>query len=321
MSNLKTIPAYVSSGLDLLKEDLDTRIPPKQVDRNVMIATWNIRAFGDFTDKWNANKDDSPKRDLQSIIYIAEIISRFDVVAVQEVKANIKALETMMEFLGDHWSFILTDVTKGASGNGERIAYLFDTRRVQLSGLASELVVPKEELNKIDEDALNEQFARTPYAVSFKIDGKSFILVTLHILYGKNKKQRIPELKAIANWLSDWGKDSNVYDKNLIALGDFNIEKRGDLLHETFISSGLYIPPDMQTEKVTRSIFDETKFYDHIAWFMGENGSPRLSLEYLRGGNYDFVESVTYRGETTKKELSWKISDHYPLWAEFSTRD
>ncbi len=318
MSNLKTIPAYVSSGLDRLKEDLDTRIPPKQVDRNVMIATWNIRAFGDFTDKWNANKDDSPKRDLQSIIYIAEIISRFDVVAVQEVKANIKALETLMKFLGDHWSFILTDVTKGASGNGERIAYLFDTRRVQLSGLASELVVPKEELNKIDEDALSEQFARTPYAVSFKIDGKSFILVTLHILYGNNKKQRIPELKAIANWLSDWGKDSNVYDKNLIALGDFNIEKRGDLLHETFISSGLHIPADMQT--VTRSIFDETKFYDHIAWFMGDNGTSRLSLEYLRGGNYDFVDSVTYRGGTTKKELSWKISDHYPLWAEFSTR-
>lgn len=321
MNNQRNFPAYVSSGLKLLREDLDISIPPKQVDRNVLIATWNIRAFGDFTDKWNAAKSDSPKRDLQSIVYIAEIISRFDVIAVQEVKANIKAFKTMMEFLGDHWSFILTDVTKGHSGNGERIAYVFDTRRVQLSGLASELVVPKEKLKKIDENALNKQFARTPYAVSFKIDEKSFILVTLHILYGKNKKDRIPELKAIANWLSDWGKESNVYDKNLIALGDFNIEKRGDLLHETFISSGLYIPPDMQTPEVTRSIFDKTKFYDHIAWFMGENGSRQLSLEYQRGGNYDFVEGVTYRGEMTKNELSWKISDHYPLWAEFSTRD
>ncbi len=321
MNNQKDFPGYVTSGLKLLREDLDRRIPPKQVDRNVMIATWNIRAFGDFTDKWNAVKGDSPKRDKQSIVYIAEIISRFDVVAVQEVKANIGALETMIEYLGAHWSFILTDVTKGASGNGERMAYVFDTRRVQLSGLASELVVPKEELDNIGENALNKQFARTPYAVSFKIDGKSFILVTLHILYGKNKKSRIPELKAIADWLSDWGKASNVYDENLIALGDFNIEKRGDLLHETFISSGLHIPPDMQTPEVTRSIFDKTKFYDHIAWFMGENGSPRLSLEYLRGGNYDFVKSITYRGTTTKNELSWKISDHYPLWAEFSTRD
>jgi endonuclease/exonuclease/phosphatase family metal-dependent hydrolase len=23
----------------------------------------------------------------------------------------------------------------------------------------------------------------------------------------------------------------------------------------------------------------------------------------------------------TKTQLSWRISDHYPLWAEFSTRD
>lgn len=321
MNNQRTIPAYVSSGLKKLSESLDIRIPPKKVDRNVLIATWNIRAFGDYTDKWNASSTDSPKRDLQSILYIAEIISRFDVIAVQEVKANIRAFKRMVAFLGDHWSFILTDVTKGASGNGERMAYLFDTRRVQLSGLASELVVPKEELKKIDENALNQQFARTPYAVSFKIDGKSFILVTLHILYGKNRKARIPELKAIANWLSDWGKDSNVYDKNLIALGDFNIDKRGDLLHDTFISSGLFIPGDMQTAEVTRSIFDETKFYDHIAWFMGDNGNPRLSLEYLRGGNYDFVGNTTFPGEITKKELSWKISDHYPLWAEFSIRD
>jgi exonuclease III len=319
MKEIIDAPNYVYTALSILKEDLDTHIPAKKVDRNILIATWNIRAFGDFTPKWNSDKGDSPKRDIQSIIFIAEIISRFDVVAVQEVKANIRALKEVMKYLGNHWSFILTDITKGASGNGERIAYLFDTRRVQLSGLASELVVPKEELNKIGENALTDQFARTPYAVSFKIDHKSFILVTLHILYGKKKADRIPELKAIADWLADWGKDSNVYDKNLIALGDFNIDKRGDLLHDTFISSGLYIPTDMQM--VTRSIFDETKYYDHIAWFMGHNNTPKLSLEYLRGGNYNFVGKTLYSEELTKLELSWRISDHYPLWAEFSTRN
>ena len=309
-------PKYVRDGLEMLREDLDRRIPAKKLDQNLLIATWNIRAFGDLTRKWKSNGNDSPKRDLQSILNIAEIISRFDVIAIQEVKANIRALRDTLKVLGNHWSMILTDVTKGASGNGERMAYLFDTRRMQLSGLACELVVPKEQLKKIGVDALQEQFARTPYAVGFRIGNKTFVLVTLHILYGKNAQSRMPELQAIARWLAKWGKDVNAYDQNLIALGDFNIEKRGDLLHETFISEGLYIPPDMQL--ATRSIFDETKYYDHIAWFNGDNNTPRLNMEYLRGGNYDFVGTALANQRLTKQELSWRISDHYPLWAEFA---
>ena len=310
-------PKYVREDLLILREDLDRHIPAKKLDQNLLIATWNIRAFGDVTLKWKSRNGDSPKRDLQSVLSIAEILSRFDVIAIQEVKANIRALKETLKILGNHWGLILTDVTQGASGNGERMAYVFDTRRVQLSGLACELVVPKEELRKIGKDALREQFARTPYAVGFRIGKKTFVLVTLHILYGKNKKDRIPELKSIARWLAKWGKDKNAYDSNLIGLGDFNIDKRGDLLHETFISEGLSIPPDMQM--ATRSIFDETKYYDHIAWFNGSNGTPRLDLEYLRGGNYDFVGTALAGRDLTKQELSWRMSDHYPLWAEFAT--
>lgn len=312
---LSALPAQIIKDLDFLKEELDRNIPPKKLDRNLLIASWNIRAFGDVTRKFFSRKDDSPKRDYYALYCIASIISRFDVIAIQEVKANVFALRKVVNLLGDHWSMILTDVTKGSAGNGERMAYLFDTRRVKLSGLASELVVPKEQLDKIGSEALERQFARTPYAVGFQSMNHTFILVTLHILYGKNAAARIPELKAIADWLSNWAKDVNAYDQNLIALGDFNIEKRGDLLHETFISSGLHIPADMT--EVTRSIFDETKFYDHIAWFNGNNGVPKLSMEYLRGGNFDFVDKVYRKKNLTKQELSWRISDHYPLWAEF----
>ncbi|MFT5437961.1 MAG: hypothetical protein ACI840_002621 [Ulvibacter sp.] len=84
MKEIIDAPNYVYTALSILKEDLDAHIPAKKVDRNILIATWNIRAFGDFTPKWNSDKGDSPKRDIQSIIFIAEIISRFDVVAVQE---------------------------------------------------------------------------------------------------------------------------------------------------------------------------------------------------------------------------------------------
>lgn len=310
-------PLEVRENLQLLKEDLDLWIPAKAVDRNLLIGSWNIRVFGDLTRKWASGPGDSPKRDLHAILCIAEIIKRFDLIALQEVKANIRALRDTLKVLGDHWSLILTDVTKGDSGNGERMAYLFDSRRIKMSGLACELVVPNEWTDRASQEAMDRQFVRTPYAVSFQAEWQTFILVTLHILYGSGGADRIRELKGIATWLSDWAKDINAYHQNLIALGDFNIERRGDLLDQTFLSEGLYVPPELQNERVTRSIFDQTKYYDQIAWFNGAGGQPKLSLEFLSGGHYDFVGKAMANRGLSKQSLSFLMSDHYPLWAEF----
>lgn len=319
-SILDPIPSELLPRLNALKDDLDKKIPSRQIERNLLIASWNIRAFGDLTRSWQSGPDDSPRRDLMSIRYIAEIISRFDVIAIQEVKANIRAFRDTLKVLGKNWSFILTDVTAGSAGNGERMAYLFDTRRVNLSGLAGEIVVPKEWLSETGNDALNEQFVRSPYAVSFISENKTFILVTLHIKYGKSSKERISELKGIARWLSEWAKDINAYDHNLITLGDFNIDERGDLLDKTFLSEGLYVPECLQDPSVTRSVFDKTKFYDQIAWFNGEDGKPELSLNFSNGGNYDFVPVLWDEEKYSKLQFSWMLSDHYPLWCEFDIR-
>lgn len=310
-------PQEVRENLEELLNDLDQKIPPKQLDRNLLIATWNIRAFGDLSRVWMSREGDTPRRDLHSVHCIAEILRRFDVIAIQEVKSNIRALRDTLKILGDEWSMILTDVNQGASGNGERMAYLFDTRRVNLSGLAGELVVPNEWRKGVSRNVMQEQFVRTPYAVSFRSKHQTFILVTLHVLYGDRSEDRINELKGIAQWLSSWAKDINAYHQNLIVLGDFNIESRGDLLNQTFISEGLYIPEELQSEEVTRSIFNDTKFYDQIAWFNGDDDQPRLSLEFVRGGNYDFVATALKNRGLTKQKLSFMMSDHYPLWAEF----
>jgi exonuclease III len=311
------LPIDIAQNIKVLKDDLDLKIPPKKLEKNLLIATWNIRGFGDITRKWKSSETDSPKRDLHSIVCIAEIIKRFDVIAIQEVKANLKGLRDVLKYLGNDWSLILTDVNEGDAGNGERMAYLFDTRRVNLSGLACELVVPNEWTSKIPKGMLDKQFVRSPYAVSFRAQNQTFILVTLHILYGKASSERIDELKGIAKWLSSWASDVNAYHQNIIALGDFNIDTRGDLLNETFISEGLYIPPALQNGKVTRSIFDETKFYDQIAWFQNSNKKNNLSLEILNGGNYDFIKTALINRGLTKQALSFMLSDHYPLWAEF----
>jgi endonuclease/exonuclease/phosphatase family metal-dependent hydrolase len=314
-------PAAVRSDLEALGDALDEAIPPRVLDRNLLIATWNLRAFGGLTEKWVASGDESPKRDLQSIRAIAEIIRRFDVVALQEVRGNLKALRHTLEVLGSDWDLILTDVTQGAPGNDERLGFLFDRRRVRVSGLAAELVVPREELDDVAPDALRRQFARTPYAVSFRCGDETFILVTLHVLYGDSASERTPELRAIANWLDRWARDVNSWDHNLIALGDFNIDRMGDERYEAFTSTGIEVPEDLH--RVPRTLFSDPtepnagKFYDQIAWFTEDAGRPALSLVHRESGYFDFRDVALPRRGLTDFQLSWRISDHYPLWTEF----
>ena len=202
-------PAEVQADLHSLKAALDSKIPAKQTGQNLLIATWNLRAFASLTRKWTASASDDPKRDLRGLRAICDIVARFDVVAIQEVKGDLRALRDLLRYLGDKWAFLMTDVTAGNAGNDERIAFVFDLRRVKPSGLACELVVPPEWLKEIGEDALKRQFARTPYAVSFVAGLTTFILVTAHIDYGEKAAKRIPELKAIARWMSAWASQSN----------------------------------------------------------------------------------------------------------------
>ena len=321
MSKIReTPPLHIVAELEQFNKTLDGLLPSKQLDRNVLIATWNLRAFGGLTEKWEASDKDTPKRDLHSILCIAAILARFDIIALQEVKGDLKAFRHTLKLLGPHWSFILTDVCKGSEGNDERLAFLFDTRKVKLSGLACELVVPNEQVEKIKEGAFSRQFARTPYAVSFKVANKTFILVTLHVLYGKKAADRTPELQAIAQWLKEWSMDINAFDQSLIVLGDFNIDRKDDERYQAFVSTGLTVPSDLH--HLRRTVYDsKAKFYDQMAWFENTAGLPQISLTYHTGGVLDFGPYVLKGRKLSPSQLSWRISDHLPLWAEFLTVD
>jgi hypothetical protein len=48
----------------------------------------NIRHFGGITEKCTTESTDSPKRNLRDVLCLAEIVSRFDVVALQEVSES-----------------------------------------------------------------------------------------------------------------------------------------------------------------------------------------------------------------------------------------
>lgn len=320
---LDTPPVAIQRDLTVLADALDHQIPAKK-ESNLLLATWNIRSFASLTRKWTAVGKDSPKRDLRGLRAIIEIVSRFDVIAIQEVKGDLRALRDTMRFLGDGWGFLMTDVTLGEAGNDERLAYIFDRSRVRPSGLAGELVVPDEQLNATDGPSLREQFARTPYAVSFQRRHATFILVTLHIVFGHSAADRIPELREIADLFRDWARRTNRFHHNLLCLGDFNIDREGSPLFDAFTSTGLAIPDELRN--LPRTIFDDAddpsddNFYDQIAWF--RSGSEALiNLAFSTGGHFDFLPHVYTDTNFSRTAISYRISDHFPLWVEFSLED
>ncbi len=156
--------------------------------------------------------------------------------------------------------------------------------------------------------------------MSFRREDTTFILVTLHVLFGDDEDDRVPELQEIADWMRDWAGRSNRFHHNLFVLGDFNIDRQDSPLFDAFASTGLTVPDELID--LPRTIFDDPgdsdddNFYDQIAWF--ETGTRALvDLELLSGGNFDFQPFVYTDENLTRGSTSFRISDHFPLWVEF----
>jgi len=130
---------FVAERLVGLKAALRTEIHAGTSKRSLRLATWNIMHFGD---------GGGYARTKESMLYIAEIIDHFDLVAVQEVNRDLAALETLVEdHLGDAWDFLVTDTSGGRAGqtdagHNERLAFLYRKAKVQFAKEAGEIVLP-----------------------------------------------------------------------------------------------------------------------------------------------------------------------------------
>ena len=90
------------------------QIPAKTKDR-LLIGTWNVANLG-VQDRLD---DD--------YALIAEVIGWFDLVAVQEVNDDLRGILAIHDHLPSRYDLLFSD----ASGNRERQAYLYDSRKVR----------------------------------------------------------------------------------------------------------------------------------------------------------------------------------------------
>ncbi|UCE36038.1 MAG: DUF4332 domain-containing protein [Thermoplasmata archaeon] len=290
------------------------KIPQKSPDK-VLVATWNIRQL----------TGGSSIRDQKDYRLIAEIIKPFDIVAIQEVKDNLGGLRSVMQYLPANYKVIFTD----RAGNTERLAYIYDTNIVKPTELAGELVLLDYEREKIALPNIQQEFVgfnRNPFQVSFQAGEFGFVLVNVHTYYGsatvgsEGYNRRLLETFALAKWAGTRVKSRNVYDSDIILLGDFNLPKmkESDPIYQQLEEFGLRLPK-YPTEMGTS--LDGLKDYDQIAFFPDNTDEEFQELS----GVFDFDDALFPDLWNNVPEGEFKdfvknhISDHRVLWAAFGT--
>lgn len=339
------------NNLMQLRRQLDRSVPKKDAEDNLLLATFNIRDLG------KRNRRGWGQRLPESWFYLAEVISRFDFVAVQEVN-ELKEWQHIMDILGRDWDFIATDETdRELGGNGERMTFVYDKRKVWFQNIAGEIVLPPSMLISGAEVEIADkivktgnQFKRTPFIASFQSGWLKFDICTVHLYYGASSgtklKQRVEEIGTIADYLSTRADRALGDDRALFLLGDFNIVSPEHKTMKALTDNGFVVPKPLKENPTTLT----KKHYDQIAF----KTKPEL-IEYVETRSSDplkqnagviplfqsvftdnefdtykdIVKTKTTAGKkaTTKAKLkkayrdwrTYQFSDHFPMWVRLQT--
>jgi endonuclease/exonuclease/phosphatase family metal-dependent hydrolase len=324
----RTAARKLGQRLLKLRRQLKKEIPQRNVTDSVLVATWNLREFG--------RNQKYGKRSDSSLLCIAEIISHFDLIAIQEVHQNLQDLKRLLHLVGHWWDYIVTDVTPGRAGNEERMAFLYDTRKIRFDHLAGEVVLA-EAKKPI------QQLSRSPFICAFRTGWRRLSLCSVHMYYGKadpNDPRRVAEIDALAKLLAERNeKRQNTADgepESLLLLGDFNIfNQKGDKTSRALQRHNFEIPQAILKIKGGGNMARD-RYYDQIAF----HDPKKLLRSTPKAGVFEFTKSIFGKNEardymqevqmTAKAKLAtakdkakfynvWRtfqMSDHYPLWIE-----
>ena len=286
------------------------RIPAKARDR-LLLATWNIANLG-VQNRTDADYD-----------LIAEMIGWFDLIAVQEVNDNLRGIVAIHDRLPSRYRLLFSD----ASGNLERQAFLYDSRKVGLLDEVGRLAIPPSQLARITLPGARSRFPgfdRGPYLAAFQAGKFRLQLVNVHLYFGSEDPRQLArrtlETFAVAWWAARHFRDPRSYVPETIPLGDFNLPKidRRDPIYRALTSRGLEVPA--HTSQVGSAIASDNH-YDQIAFVPGPTRNRFTGAMNV----FDFDGALfrdLWRTRTRQQALAYTryhMSDHRPLWAQFRT--
>lgn len=316
-----------------LREALEA-IPEKRTDKNLLLCSWNLKDFGSYK-----------HRQPESYFYLAEIISKFDLVSIQECRANLEPLKILLRILGSDWTYLYNDISDHDGSNSERSLIIYDKRRCNFSGQAGEIILH----HKISENHDLKQFNRIPYLTGFTAEWKKFSLLTLHLQPGNGtddeeiRKAEIDFLMKLLKKRLNRTSEVRLWSDNLIILGDMNLytadTEAFQLLKDNhFIEVDDLIGKDTTTA-ASDNMFDHIFFYNKSEYpalektnkggvfrmfdtvFKDDQANHPAYLEYI-----DILEQIRiaegdgpYANKETYYKTHWRtrqMSDHYPIWVE-----
>lgn len=255
--------------------------------QTIRVASFNIQVFGQ-----------SKLSEKQVVQKLAEIVRQFDVIAVQEIRSKDQSL--MPEFIkiinasGAGYDYLISP-RLGRTSSKEQYVFLYRSAVVKpIPGSAYMINDPQDLLH------------REPFVASFRAEIQqasvrpfTFTLINIHT-DPDEAQWEVDNLADVYKYVAE----KNRQEDDIFIVGDLNVSARK-------LSALTSIPAlDSVLEEIPTNT-RRTRQYDHIV--LNRNTTAEFT------GNAGVFDMEASFGLTREQAL--KLSDHQPIWAEFSTQE
>lgn len=259
--------------------------PPAQTGDTIKICSFNVQVFG-------TSKLKKP----QAMDVLTKVVRRFDVVAIQEVRSTddtvVPKFVEMINSDGSKYDFVIGP-RLGRTNSKEQYAVLFNTARIELDrGSVYTVDDPQDLLH------------REPLVARFRVRGVpqqqafTFNLVDIHT----DPDETVTELDALGDVFVGVERKSGGGD--VILLGDLNVD-------EYHLGKLGQLPGIAHAITGTTTNTRRNKMYDNIVF------NRQAAAKYTgRSGVLDLQNEFNMT-----EQAALEVSDHCPIWAEFSVHE
>jgi deoxyribonuclease-1-like protein len=246
----------------------------------IQLVSWNIENFGQ-------------SKSNQEIELIAQTIRNYDIIAIQEVVAGhggaqaVSRLADELNRKGNQWDYCISNPTSSSAYKTERYAFLWKTSKIRLKD--------KPWLEK----KYHLEIDREPYFATFVVNNKEVTLVNFHAITKSKQPER--EIKYFKYLPIEYPL------LNLLFLGDFNCPQSHSVFSPLKKMGYNFVLINQKTslKKTCKNGICLASEFDNFFY-------NKTKINIKGSGVLHFY--IAFNDVV----LARKISDHIPIWMEFS---